>query len=156
MEIKNVIQYKAKCILVNGEEIKLSDIIDRCNSASVTDENKVLVHMSWPSSRNFDGIDESIVMPKQNALRMKEIISGKTIYFGEINGKHSDIYGELEPEEINIIEDQEQVVNFLKDNPSGHDYDYSFIHTFNDYANDGGYDSDEVSEELAKEFDSLF
>jgi hypothetical protein len=38
---------------------------------------------------------------------------GKMLYFGEVEGKHSEIYGALEAEEISVIsEDQEFVEKF--------------------------------------------
>jgi hypothetical protein len=44
---------------------------------------------------------------------IKNII-GKTVYFGEVLGKHSDIHGTIEEGEITLITDNQEVVNILK------------------------------------------
>jgi hypothetical protein len=46
------------------------------------------------------------------------------------------------------------IVDFLLENPSGHKYNHSFLHTFSYYSLDGGYD--DISEEDAKVFLGLF
>jgi len=39
---------------------------------------------------------------------------GKEVYFGEILGKHSEIYGTLEKGEIELVTTDEQVVSLFK------------------------------------------
>jgi hypothetical protein len=79
---------------------------------------------------------------------------GKTIYFGEIDGKHSEVYNTLDESDIKIIEDPKLILHFLSGFPSGHEYNYSFINTFSDRASDGEYD--DISEEELKEFETIF
>jgi phenolic acid decarboxylase len=63
----------------------------------------------WDCGRqgNIDGIfvatDEEI----------KSII-GKEIYFGEVLGKHSEIYGSMGKEDIELITDSEEVVKIFE------------------------------------------
>ena len=42
-----------------------------------------------------------------------EKLIGKTLYFGEVLGKHSDIYGELEASDITVVSDNQEVINIL-------------------------------------------
>ena len=38
------------------------------------------------------------------------------IYFGEVLGKHSEVYGTLTPDEIKMVSDNPEVVSVVKDN----------------------------------------
>lgn len=40
---------------------------------------------------------------------------GKTVYFGEILGKHSEVYGTLHEKDIEILIDDHALVNILKE-----------------------------------------
>lgn len=40
---------------------------------------------------------------------------GKTIYFGEILGKHSEVYGDLEEGDCEVITDDPQVIKIFED-----------------------------------------
>lgn len=146
------IVYKENGVEINGELILLTDIINECNNISLTQDNKVLLEIQWPADRNFDGCFEQIVLPLRNANRIKEIMLDKNVWFGEIAGKHSDIYGTMEESDFTIIKDPNSILRFLASNPSGHDYDHSFIHTFNDEA----YDQEEITKEESDEFKKLF
>jgi hypothetical protein len=40
---------------------------------------------------------------------------GKEIYYGSVAGKHSEVYGELEKDEVKIItDDQEEIIKIAK------------------------------------------
>lgn len=66
------------------------------------------------------------------------------VYFGEVLGKHSEVYGALEPNEITLISDNPEVVKVVEENGLTNGYnpfDYTAI----------GYDDrsvDEVIEEM--------
>lgn len=149
------ITYKKDGILIDETFISLSEITERCNLEKVKGDKLFLLKMEWKGWRGFDeGILERIVLPIEKIETIKKIILGKEIYFGEIAGKHSDVYNTLDEDDIEVIEDQKAILEFLSANPSGHEYNHSFLHTFNDYANDGGYD--DVSKEDASLFDASF
>lgn len=40
---------------------------------------------------------------------------GKEVYFGEVLGKHSEVYGTIDESEITLVTDDEQVVSTLKE-----------------------------------------
>lgn len=40
---------------------------------------------------------------------------GKSIYFGEVLGKHSDVYGTIEQGEITLITDNAEAIKALQD-----------------------------------------
>jgi len=148
------IEYKKNGILTAGTFIHLNEIVKRCTEEKIKEEKLLLLKMQWSERRGFEGILEKIVLPIEKIEIIKKHILGKTIYFGEIAGKHSEIYGHLDENEIEIIEDQKEVLDFLINNPSGHDYNHSFLYTFSDYASDGGYD--DVSDDDVKEFETAF
>lgn len=147
---KDGIELRGSC---NSEFIRLVDIIDECNKARIKEDKLGLMEIEWKYARNFDGAFEQFVGPIEDLKRIKEIIVGKEIYFGEIAGKHSEIYGNLEENEINIIEEPEEINNFLKEYPTGHEYNHSFLCTFQDGILDERYD--DITEEVGKEFMKL-
>lgn len=149
------ITYKKDGILIDENFISLSEIIEKCNLEKVKEEKLLLLKLEWKGWRGFDeGILEKIVLPLEKIEIIKKHILGKTIYFGEIAGKHSDVYNSLDENDIEVISDPKEIQQFLSSNPSEHEYNYSFLYTFSDYASDGGYD--DISDEDAKEFAASF
>ena len=143
------ITYKKDGIIVNEKFISLNEITEKCNLEKLKDEKLVLLKMEWKGWRGFyEGICEKIVLQKEKIEIIKKHILGKTIYFGEIAGKHSDVYNTLDDNDIEIIEDSNIIVEFLKLNPSGHEYNHSFLYTFHDSVMDGIYD--DVTEDDVK------
>ena len=66
---------------------------------------------------------------------------GKTIYFGEVLGKHSDIYGELEESDIELITDDQKVIELLTGKIGNALFTgYDPIEQYIEYRDDGGYD----------------
>lgn len=149
------IEYKKEGIVIDDNFISLFEIIKKCNLKKVKEDKLFLLKMEWKGWRGFDeGILEKIVLPLEKINIVKKHILGKTIYFGEIAGKHSDVFGSLDENDIEIIKDTKAIQEFLSLNPSGHEYNYSFLQTFSEYASDGGYD--DVSEEDIKEIEKYF
>jgi len=47
--------------------------------------------------------------------KMQNLIdSGKDVYFGEVLGKHSEIYGPVESGDITMVTDDESIINIFK------------------------------------------
>lgn len=157
-----MIEYTKDGVKFGDEFIKLDDIIKNVNKVKIKNDSLVLLTMKWDGRRGFDGIEETITISKNNVNRFKEIICGRHINFGEIAGKHSEIYGTLDKDDITVSTNKKNINEFLVNNPSGHYCDHSFIDKFLDSAMDGCYNedgegsSDYVSEELYKEFMSLY
>lgn len=149
------ITYTKDGLNINGELLTLEQITTGVNLARIVADGLVLMTIEWPWQRGFDGAKEQVVLSKEKAERIKEIITGVTVYFGEIAGKHSDIYGEVEENEIKISDDSQAVLSFLNKHPSRHDYNHSFLYIISDYASDGGYDDEHWTEDLIKEFSDL-
>lgn len=146
------ITYKKDGVLFGDTFVKLTDIIENINKIKTKEDNLVKLSISWPEGRGNDGINETLVVSRENALRIREILVGKTIYFGEIHGKHSEVYGTIDEDEITICEDNDKVIAYLQNN-SSHEYNHSFIDKFLDYAFDGGYS--DVDDDLANELQTL-
>jgi len=147
--------YKKDGILIDDNFISLSEIIEKCNIEKIKENKLFLLRMEWDGWRGFDeGILEQIVLPMEKIEKIKKLILGKTIFFGEIAGKHSDIYNTLDENDIEIIEDSKTILNFMAENLNGHAYNHSFLYTFLNYAYDGGYTG--ISKEDADEFGHLF
>lgn len=149
------ITYKKDGILIDENFISLSEITEKCNLEKVKEEKLLLLKMELKGWRGFgEGILEKIVLPLENIETIKKHILGKTIYFGEIAGKHSDVCNSLDENDIEVIDDPKVIQQFLSSNPSGHEYNHSFLYAFSDSASDGDYDN--ISEEDAKEFAASF
>ena len=58
------------------------------------------------------------------------------VYFGEVLGKHSEVYGRIEAKEITLISDNPEVVKVIEDNKleNGHNpFDYMAINIDDKY-----------------------
>lgn len=146
------IVFKKDGVLVGDIFIKTTDIITNCNLSKIKEDKLFLLKMEWRSRRGFDGITEKIVLTDEKINIIKKHIIGKEIYFGEIAGKHSKIYGTLDDNELEITKDVDTINAFLASNPSGHEYIHSFIYTFIE----NGTDNEEFTDEEKKELYSIF
>ena len=63
----------------------------------------------WDSGRG--GNVESIFIATDDEV---ESIIGKEVWFGEILGKHSEVYGTIEPGEIVLITDDPQAIRMFE------------------------------------------
>ena len=143
-----MIKYLSNGIEVNGEFISKETLVKEIESIKVKERDLVVVRISWSGDRNFDGCYENIVLPRELAKEYVDNFTGREAYFGEIAGKHSEIYGTVDEDEISITED---AVEFLEQCPSGVYYDHSFSSAF--YNSLEGQDYDD--EEIDKLFDIL-
>ena len=64
----------------------------------------------WDCGRS--GEVNGLFIAEPNAV---ENAIGKEVYFGEILGKHSDVYGTIEKVDIELISDDQEKVNWLLD-----------------------------------------
>ena len=122
-----MIKYLSNGIEVNGEFISKEILIKEIENIKVKERDLVVVRISWSGGRGFDGCYENIVLPRELAKEYVDNFTDKRVYFGEIAGKHSEICGVVEEDEIDITDD---AVEFLAKYPSGRDYDYSFVDAF--------------------------
>ena len=146
-----MIKYLSNGIEVNGEFISKETLVKEIESIKVKERDLVVVRISWSGNRNFDGCYENIVLPRELANEYVDNFTGREAYFGEIAGKHSEIYGTVDEDEISITED---AVEFLEQCPSGVYYDHSFSSAFYNSLEGQDYDDDE-KEEIDKLFDIL-
>jgi hypothetical protein len=122
------IEYKKDGIITGDVFLLLSDIIKECNNIKIKEDKLVLLEIGWDGRGG--SVFEQIALPKKNALRVKDILLNKEAYFGEIWGKHSEVYGEIIDRNFKIVADKKKIKSFLEEYPSGHEYDHSFIYTF--------------------------
>ena len=66
---------------------------------------KVIARFYWDCGRMGD-VDGIFTCDKE----VLEKSYGKDVYFGEILGKHSDVYGELNEEDITILSDDQEFI----------------------------------------------
>ena len=71
---------------------------------------KLLVHFQWYVHRM--GTVESLFICTQEEI---DNAIGKELYFGEILGKHSEIYGTLDKEDITVKSDDQDFIDKLQD-----------------------------------------
>ena len=122
------IGYRKDGIIVGDAFLSLSDIIEECNNIKLKEDKLVLLEIGW-DGRGGSAFEKR-ALPLKNALRVKEILLGKEVYFGEIWGKHSEVYGEMTEDTFEIVKDKKKIKDFLKECPSGVEYDHSFIYSF--------------------------
>lgn len=121
------IEYNENGIIVDGLEIPLKEITDNILMNKILNQDLSILTMRWAGGRGFDGCQESIVYPKSQSNHIKRILTDSYVYFGEIAGKHSEIDGHLEAGDIRVESHPEDVLKFLLSNPSGREYDHSFM-----------------------------
>jgi len=151
--MKNVEYKKNGILLSDGTFLTLEHITNMCNTIKAKEDNLVILQMSW-NGRGGE-VFEQICLPKKKAVRIQEILQGQEVYFGEIWGKHSEVYGEMEESDFKIKKDKELVKAFLEKYPSAHEYDHSFIFTFIDRFEDDPESCENVTEEMIKELRSI-
>jgi hypothetical protein len=143
-----MITYKRNGIEVNGQFYSLENITNECNAIRRSEDNLVILELYWERPRSSD-IYESRIYPKHIAKRMKEMMVDKQVYFGEIEGKHSEVFGVIEDHEIKIITKKKDIDKFLLENPTGMIFNHSFIDSFNDSCYDYGKEFQEEFEKLS-------
>ena len=142
-----MVTYKKDGIeLEDGTFLLLSTIIENCNSVKTEESDLVILNFYW--SRRQSDIFESRVFPRKNAERIMEMMLNKRIYFGEIEGKHSEVCGTLDEDEVTITDDKAKVTEFISMNPEGWNYNHSFIDVFHDHMENE--ETDEFMEEFSK------
>lgn len=129
-------EYLENGIKVNNEFYLLQDIIQKCTKVKVEKENSVLLKIEW-DGRGGNAY-EYAVYPKDKAEKIKSLLLDKEVYFGEIWGKHSEVYGKVTEGDFSIIEDKEHIQNFLSYHPNGSDSNHSFTDAILDFYSDNG------------------
>lgn len=125
---------------VGGRFLPLGEIIRNCLTRRVINNKLVLVAIEWKSHRGFDGLTEKFVLSRSQWETLRFQMIGETVYFGEIAGKHSDIHGTIDEDEITVDDSASGVVRFLQNNPTGREYVHSFIDRFYERVSEGSYD----------------
>lgn len=79
--------------------------------------SKAVYKFYWYGRRGYT-VDGLFVEHKEYV----DQLIGQDVYFGEIRGKHSEVYGILDKEDIEMLTDDESIVKFFEDNKvhSGH------------------------------------
>jgi len=150
------IKYKKDGIEINGEFLSLVTITEKCNEIKLKEDKLVIIQMSWDSRGG--SVFEQRSLPLEKALRVKEILLGETVDFGEIWGKHSEVYGQMEENDFKIIDDKKKVKEFLRQHTNGIDYDHSFIERFIERAEENleyNEEDHDVDQETIDELNSL-
>lgn len=70
--------------------------------------SKLLVNFHWDCGRNGD-VNGLFVTTTEEL----ETVYGKPVYFGEILGKHSEVYGKLDREDITVKSDDQTFIEKL-------------------------------------------
>lgn len=72
---------------------------------------KGLYKFHWDCGRSGD-VEGVFIADSADVSYM--IDNNVDVYFGEILGKHSEVYGKIEPEEITFITSDENVINIVE------------------------------------------
>ena len=125
--MNELVKFTKDGFLIDGELFTLDQIAIGCNRAKVKEDKLALLQISWKGGRGMDDIVEHKIMKAENVEPLLNLIIGQQVYFGEIAGKHSEVYGTLDTEDIAVKTDTATVVAFLLHHPSGWDSNYSFL-----------------------------
>jgi len=68
-----------------------------------------LYKFGWDYGRQ--GVVEALFIADPRAV---ELVCGREVYFGEILGKHSEVYGELEESDLTVIDIPQEAIEALK------------------------------------------
>lgn len=112
---------------IGDEELSLEHIISEVSRIKVQENKLVLYTIAWRDFRGADDIEESVVIPKSEVGLLTGYVVGSQISFGEIHGKHSDVYGVIEDCDIHVEDSVEEVTKFLRSYPNGYYATHSFI-----------------------------
>jgi len=134
--------------LDDGTKISKEELLR--NIALESSKDLAILTIEWKEERGFDGIKEQFIIKRDKYIEIRELLIGTTVYFGEINGKHSNIEGTIDNDEISLCIDNDTVVDFMINNPSSSLYNYSFINYIND--NIDNYYTKEFSDKFKKIF----
>lgn len=118
--------------------------------------NKILCRYEQDFGRSGD-LDGLFITTKETLDFFFTALNGY-VYFGEALGKHSEVYGELEQDNIKILCEDQERVNWLQDllgtSLSGYNpLDYCNIHT-QEHDDVDLYDLMELYNKLCQEIDS--
>ncbi len=72
---------------------------------------------------------EGVFVAKKSHVKIL-IDSEMEIYFGEVLGKHSEVYGKIEKKELKMVSDSEEVINVIRNHElsSGYNpFDYGVL-----------------------------
>ena len=69
-----------------------------------------LYRFCWPQRRGGDV--EGLFVEDSNVV---ENAIGSNVYFGEICGKHSDVYGTLDEEDLTVVSEDQEKISWLVD-----------------------------------------
>jgi hypothetical protein len=105
----NNIQYTRDGMIVHGDLVSWDTIDNERNKIRFA--NHVLVKIYWHNRRS-QGFDDNFIMSKEEWAKWKERLIGSTINFGEIDGKHSEVYGIVSEQDITITDDLNSIVLF--------------------------------------------
>lgn len=148
------ITYLKDGILVADAFLLLSEIVEECNKVAIKEDNIVLLEMGWDGRGG--SVFEQIALPKEKALKLKEILLDKNVYFGEIWGKHSEVYGNISENTFEIVEDSKKIKKFLNTYPDKHNYDHSFIYTLIERSEEYLEYDEEESELTQQQIDEIY
>lgn len=140
---RDVLIFTERGLQVGDRFLPLGEIIRNCLTSRVINNKLVLVTIEWKGHRGFDGLTEKFVLSRSQWQTLQSQIIGETIYFGEIAGKHSDIRGTIDEGDITVDDSVSGVVGFLQNNPTGREYDHSFIDRFYERVSVGCYDNND-------------
>lgn len=70
---------------------------------------KAIYKFKWDS---YYSLIEGIFCAEKEKI---EKAIGQTLYLGEVSGKHSEVYGTLDWEDLELVSDDSQVVNYFEE-----------------------------------------
>ena len=136
-----------KTISVKEGNYSVEDLQKMIRDLLSEGNDDLAVRIMWEETRGSPEIWEEFVISKEDWNYIKDmIIDGPKVYFGEIFGKHSEIYGNIEYGDIRIRTAKEFIEEFgsVTTQDSGHSFLRQIIDQY-----DEDWDWNEVLDEKA-------
>lgn len=112
----------------------MSDTTSESKLVQILGDHKLLIEFYWDCGRQGDLSGMFIT----TRAELDKIV-GKEVYFGEVLGKHSEVYGKIEADDFTVLtDDQDFLKKFIEILGEG---------TINGYNPFDYWDADEVAEE---------
>lgn len=98
-------EYYNEWIIIDWEKIELSIIEKEVNKIRKSENDLIMVTLSWDWGRWWDWAEETFICPRADWIKFWWFSEGKECYLWEIAWKHSEIYWTLDDSDVSISEE---------------------------------------------------
>ena len=94
----------------NGEILTIEDFTRNVYLKRIEEYDLILVKILWKRRRSRDLYQNFIT--SNSIEKVNHLLIGENVYFGEIEGKHSEVFGDIDSEDLSFITDKKEILEF--------------------------------------------